>query len=158
MLQALRAQDQPPARTLEEPRVARGENSTAEKVFDQGHELGELVVNAAQRPVLLLRGPAAAPVGQPKHSLGGREALSFRRPCFTIHEVWALPAFTDFVTYNSGSARRPQALRSWLIPQGHRPRTELQPVHEPQVDELRQPREQRRPMARDPGMHHELVL
>lgn len=49
LLQALRAQDQPPPSTLEEPRVARREDGTTEKVFDQGHETGELTVNAAPR-------------------------------------------------------------------------------------------------------------
>src|SRR5262245_18110697 len=39
-------------------------------------------------------------------------------------------------------------LPSWLIPHRHRPRAELQPAHELQVDMLRQPREQRRSMAR----------
>lgn len=38
-------------------------------------------------------------------------------------------------------------LPSQLIPHRHRPRAELQPAHELQVDTLRQPREQRRPMA-----------
>src|SRR5262249_46292528 len=46
-------------------------------------------------------------------------------------------------------------LSSRLIPHRHCPRTELQPAHELQVDWLRQSREQRRPMARDPGLHNE---
>ncbi len=37
-------------------------------------------------------------------------------------------------------------------------RVGLQPAHEPQLDTLRLPREQRRPMARSRGMHHELLL
>jgi hypothetical protein len=47
---------------------------------------------------------------------------------------------------------------SELIPHRHRPRAELQPAHEVQVDMLREPREQCRPVARQPGLHHELVL
>src|SRR6266700_4802109 len=54
--------------------------------------------------------------------------------------------------------RQSQWLPSRLIPHRHRPRAELQPAHELQVDTLRYPREQRRPMARYPGMHDELVL
>src|SRR5215212_9210010 len=50
----------------------------------------------------------------------------------------------------------------WLpsrhIPQRHRPRAELPPADERQVDMLREPREQRRPVTHQPGMHHELVL
>src|SRR5213075_1038544 len=49
-------------------------------------------------------------------------------------------------------------LPSRLIPHRHRPRAELQPAHELQVDTLRYPRKQRRPMAHYPGMHDELVL
>lgn len=45
-----------------------------------------------------------------------------------------------------------------LVPHRHRPRAELQPAQEPQIDMPRQPREQRRPVARQPGMHHEPVL
>src|SRR6185436_18632346 len=48
--------------------------------------------------------------------------------------------------------RAPDGLDGWLgsrlIPHRHRPRTELQPAYELQVDTLRQPGEQRRPMAR----------
>ena len=58
----------------------------------------------------------------------------------------------------SSSEPRPMSLPSRLIPHRHRPRAELQPAHELQVDTLRQPREQRRPMARYPGLHDELVL
>ena len=39
-------------------------------------------------------------------------------------------------------------LSSRFIPHRHRPRAELQPAYELQVDTLREPREQRRPMAR----------
>src|SRR4029079_10018733 len=39
-------------------------------------------------------------------------------------------------------------LRSRLIPHRHRPRAELQPAHELQVETLRYPGKQRRPMAR----------
>src|SRR5919201_5567237 len=49
-------------------------------------------------------------------------------------------------------------LPSRLIPHRHRPRAELQPVHELQVDTFRESREQRRPVAGQPGMDHELVL
>src|SRR5688572_10492816 len=45
-----------------------------------------------------------------------------------------------------------------LISHGHRSRAELQPAHELQVDILAEPCEQRRSMARQPGMHDELVL
>jgi len=41
-----------------------------------------------------------------------------------------------------------QLLPSRLIPHRHRSRAELQPAHELQVDTLREPREQRRPVAR----------
>jgi hypothetical protein len=47
---------------------------------------------------------------------------------------------------------------SQLIPHRHRPGAEFQSVHEFQVDTLRQSREQRRPVAGQPGMDHELVL
>src|SRR5215204_3366421 len=45
-----------------------------------------------------------------------------------------------------------------LIPHRHRPRAELPPAHELQVDMLREPGEQRRPVTHQPGLHHELVL
>src|SRR5438105_2848915 len=45
-----------------------------------------------------------------------------------------------------------------LLSPRDRSRVELQAVHGPQVDTLRQPREQRRPMADQPGVNHELVL
>src|SRR5688500_10539823 len=48
--------------------------------------------------------------------------------------------------------------RARHVPQRHCPRAELQPAHELQVEAPREPGEQRRPMARDPGMYHELVL
>ena len=44
------------------------------------------------------------------------------------------------------------------MPHRHRPGLQLQPAHELQVDRIREPREQRRPMARQPRMHDELVL
>jgi hypothetical protein len=47
---------------------------------------------------------------------------------------------------------------SWLIPHRHCPRAELQPAHEPQVNMLREPRERRWTVARQSGVHHELVL
>src|SRR5438445_1941787 len=52
-----------------------------------------------------------------------------------------------------GTARPVHArwLPSRLIPHRHRPRAELQPAYELQVDTLRKPREQRRPMAREPS-------
>ncbi len=49
-------------------------------------------------------------------------------------------------------------LLSRLIPHRHRTRAELPPAHEPQVEALRQPREQCRSVAHHPGLHHELVL
>src|SRR5919204_3394201 len=49
-------------------------------------------------------------------------------------------------------------LSARLIPHRHRPRAELQPAHEFQIDMIRETREQRRPMARQPGVHDELVL
>src|SRR4029453_19325702 len=55
-------------------------------------------------------------------------------------------------------AARSSSLPSRLIPHRHRPRAELQPAYELQVDMLREPREQCRSMAHKPGMHHELVI
>src|SRR5262245_31320419 len=49
-------------------------------------------------------------------------------------------------------------LPSGLVAQGHGARAELAAAHELQVELLGQPREQRRPMTGDPGLHHELVL
>src|SRR5688572_5568425 len=60
--------------------------------------------------------------------------------------------------YEATSTVWKEWLPSWLIPHGHRPRSELLPAHELQVDRLRQAGEQRRPMAGQPGMHDEFVL
>src|SRR5260370_13338765 len=52
----------------------------------------------------------------------------------------------------------PQLVPSRLVPPRHFPRAELQPAHELPGDMLRQPRQQRRPVAPEPGMHTQLVL
>src|SRR6185369_1073951 len=67
------------------------------------------------------------------------------------HDVFAIE---PLLRQGSHMAR----LASRLIPHRHRARAELHPTHKLQVDVLRKPREQRRPMACEPGVHHELVL
>src|SRR3954462_11285803 len=49
-------------------------------------------------------------------------------------------------------------LSSRLVPHGHRSRAELEPADQPQVERLREPCEQSRPVSRQPGLHYELVL
>ena len=45
-----------------------------------------------------------------------------------------------------------------LVTQNHRPRPELLAAHEPQIEPLAQAGEQRRPVARQDGLHDKLVL
>jgi hypothetical protein len=66
--------------------------------------------------------------------------------------------FLMVLQYTHILCRVSEWLPSRLIPHRDRPRAELQPAHEPQVETLRQSREQRRPVTRQPGVHHELVL
>jgi hypothetical protein len=46
----------------------------------------------------------------------------------------------------------------WLVTQSHRPRPEFLTAHEPQLKPLAQAGEQRRPVARQDGLHDKLVL